>query len=104
MVILGEEYEKFLLRTASYFRTVGVTQEVQILQVMSEAGEAADAMIRFRKGNPRKSQLSAIDVAHELADVATTAMVAIIMMGYDPNAILETQKMKTEGRLRDYPA
>lgn len=103
-MILGEDYEKFLLRLAAYFRTVGVTQELQVLQTVSEAGEAADAMVRFRKGNPRKSPKSAIDVAHELADTAVTAMVGIILMGYDPSHILETQKLKAEGRIRDYSA
>ncbi len=101
-MILEPDYEKFLLKLATYFRTVGVTQELQVLQTVSEAGEAADAMVRFRKGNPRKSSRSAIDVAHELADTAATAMVGIIMMGYDPSVMLETQKLKAEGRIRDY--
>lgn len=97
-----DEYVDFLIRCAKHF---GNSPETQIIRVMEEGGEVAQAWIGFIGANPRKGVTHrAVDVADELADLAMTALLGIVMLGFDPFDAMTKQQEKAEGRLRDASA
>jgi len=92
-------YIDFLIRCAKYF---GNTPETQVIKIMEEGGEVAQAWIGFTGTNPRKGVTHrAVDVADEMADVAMSALLGIVMLGFDPFDAMNKQQVKAEGRLRD---
>jgi NTP pyrophosphatase (non-canonical NTP hydrolase) len=79
---------------------------LRLLKVTEEAGEAAQAWIGATGRNPRKGVThSRHDVAAELADVVSSALVAIASLGLDPAAVLSEKasaliaRTGTHGRL-----
>jgi phosphoribosyl-ATP pyrophosphohydrolase len=97
--ILDPDYVDFLLRITKHFQQAGVMPGDQIIKVGEEYGEVCETYTRWMKLNPRKTEpATAGDVARELADVAVTAMVAIIHLGFDPDDFLKEQQEKTEKR------
>lgn len=70
----------------------GAQQEemsLQMLKLMEESGEVAEAWIGATGQNPRKGFThTCADVLDELADVAITAMVDIARLGGDPAAVV----------------
>lgn len=64
-------------------------QWAQVLNVVGEAGELAEAYRRY-SGNARRSG-SRADVLNELADVIISAYCLAIMMGEDANELCENK-------------
>lgn len=65
----------------------GAETALRILKVTEEAGEVAQAWIGMTGQNPRKGVThTAADVADELCDVITAAMVALATITTDPGA------------------
>jgi len=97
--ILSKEYEDFLLEEYKWSNAnSSLSVEDRLLKVMEEAGEAAAAWIGVKGTNPRKGITHRpYDVALELADVINTAMLAIIRLGWSPEAPMEEQQEKAEG-------
>jgi NTP pyrophosphatase (non-canonical NTP hydrolase) len=92
---IDDDYIDFLLREAKWFKTT--TQE-NIIKLMEEVGEVAAAYIGTTGTNPRKGITHRErDVVDELADVANTALLAIVQLGFDPNHVLDKQREKAEG-------
>lgn len=78
---------------------------MRILKVSAEAGEAADAWAGVTGQNPRKGIThTRQQVAEELADVALTALVAIVSLGYNPEEIMAACEAKTEKVIQELPA
>lgn len=96
-MILSDEYSDFLIL---FTRTLPLSDEFRALKVMEEAGEAAQALIGWRKMNPQKldQHVRPHDVAMEYGDVVMTALVAIVSLGFSPNDILTDQANKTRER------
>lgn len=99
-MILSQEYLDYVLEMQKYFDRF--TDADRILKVQEEAGEAAEAYLRFAQRNPWKESVSAYDVAQELADVVLTAVVAMAHFGFNPDTMLQDQRRKMEGRVRDW--
>lgn len=105
-MILSQSYFELLCRLEQYNVLHGKnTPADQLLKVQEEAGEVAAAWCGFRGTNPRKGFTHTLDdVVMELADVAIVALVAIRMLGHDPDLALYLQAQKTEKRLDEYDA
>ena len=75
----------------------------QLLKVAEEVGEVSAAWSGVLGINPRKGVTHTYrDVAEELGDVALAAMVAILMLGYEPEEILTLCAGKAGARLWGY--
>lgn len=101
-VIFDSEYLDYVIRVQKYFERFGDAD--RIIKVQEEAGEVAEAYLRWTQKNLWKTQVPASEIAHELADVVLTALVAMVHFGFDPNDMLTQQQSKTEERIRDFPA
>jgi NTP pyrophosphatase (non-canonical NTP hydrolase) len=89
---LDPEYDDLIKELELYFASHGTTINVQLIKLQEEMGEVAEAFIGFMGFNPRKGIThNTLDVALELADVVITALVAIRLAGYEPQAILAMQ-------------
>jgi NTP pyrophosphatase (non-canonical NTP hydrolase) len=100
---LDPEYLKLIARLRASYEEHGVTVATQLLKVQEETGEVAAAYIGWRGLNPRKGVThTSFDVAMELADVVISAVLAIDMLGHDPEKIMTAQMIKTEDRLEEY--
>jgi len=100
---LDPEYLKLIGRLRAHCEEYGVTVATQLLKVQEETGEVAQAYMGWLGLNPRKGVThTSFDVAMELADVVITAILAIDMLGHDPERIMTTQMVKTEDRLGAY--
>jgi NTP pyrophosphatase (non-canonical NTP hydrolase) len=96
------DYKDHLIRVANHFAN---NPETQLIKLMEECGEVAAAWIGATGTNPRKGFSHNIgDVGDELADVVATALVAMVMLGFDPFELITRQQEKAEGRLLDAPA
>lgn len=81
MLIELSQVERWLYDTApqEYKDQPTALGWARIAKITEEAGEAVDAYIRFTGGNPRKERTTDMrPVLDELADVAITAIVAIL--------------------------
>jgi NTP pyrophosphatase (non-canonical NTP hydrolase) len=102
--VLTQPYKELILQLATYFVAHEVNITVQFLKIQEELGEVAEAWIGCLGLNPRKGFTHNFeDVVMELADVANTAIIAIQMMGFEPDNILRMQAAKAEERMRDTP-
>lgn len=73
---------------------------VQLMKISEEAGEAAGAWIGAQGYNPRKGVThTRAEVAAELADIVMTALVAIEILGFDPDDIMGECAEKVLGRV-----
>ena len=73
---------------------------LRILKIVEEAGEAAAAWAGTLGQNPRKGVThTRQDVADELGDVASTALVAAASLGFDPAVVLARVARKVVDRL-----
>lgn len=73
-----------------------------LLKLMEEAGEVAEAYSRYAGTNPNKPRTGhMVPVVQELADLACTALVAIVHLGFDPEQMLEDQMNKIKLRHPD---
>ena len=80
----------YINEIANSMRLHGVSQEIQLIKLTEEVGEAAEAFIGQLGLNPRKGfSHSKEDFIMELADVVVTAMVGIEMAGADPETIID---------------
>lgn len=95
---LDADYERFLKAARSIFLRQGSTDADMIIKVMEEAGEVAEAWSGYRGTNPRKGAdtHTLLDVAHELADVAASALVALTFLGFDAEEMLTWQVDKVK--------
>jgi NTP pyrophosphatase (non-canonical NTP hydrolase) len=99
MRIISECYEEFLL---SFLKQDPKPEVVRILKIQEEAGEAAEAFLSFSQLLWRKNNgASAWDVCMELADVAMTAMLAIMALGYGADQPMQAQMEKTLQRMKE---
>ena len=94
MVILGEEYENFLLQLTKHFQSVGYTEADMLLKVSEENGEVAEAWIMSRGLKPSKGSAREVDVANELIDLVAAALIAVIQLGFQPNMLLADHQKK----------
>ncbi len=79
-----------------------VPQSVKVMKIGEEFGEACEAYIGLHGLNPRKGKThSRDDVADELADVAITALVAMVDYTADPVQHLANHASKKAARLED---
>lgn len=98
MVIFSEEYQDFLMRADN---ALGSTIGDRLLWLMAEVGEASDAYMGMYGANPRKGVThNKQDVADELADVAMTALAAIVSLELNPEYFMARNQQKVERRLR----
>lgn len=106
IMILSQSYFELLCRLETFNVLEGkCTPADQLLKLQEEAGEVAAAWCGFRGTNARKGFTHTLDdVIMELADVAIVALVAIRMLGHDPDLALYLQAQKTEKRLDEYEA
>lgn len=97
---ISEKYEQFLLDFLRH--DLGRPDVARILKLQEEVGEAAEAFLSFKGWLWRKENgTSAWDVCMELADVAMTAMLAMIAMGYGPDQMIQAQMEKTLKRMAE---
>lgn len=103
-MILSADYLDLLERLKRHFVLhADLTFQDQLDKVYEEIGEVAEAWIGVRGKNPRKGIThTREDVANELADVVITSLLAIKLLGFEPNAVLHLQAKKTEQRLNDF--
>jgi NTP pyrophosphatase (non-canonical NTP hydrolase) len=92
MKYLDEEYETFLLE---FVQRVPRPLNIRVLKVQEETGEVAEALVAWLGFKPGV-EATPWDIAMELADVAMTAMVAMIDVGYGPSQMLEAQMEKVK--------
>jgi hypothetical protein len=77
---------------------------MRLLKVAEELGKAVSAWIGATGQNPRKGRTHTTgDVAHELADVAFTALVAIASIGHDPATQLHATAATVQARITAHP-
>jgi len=97
---ISEKYEEFLL--AFLKEDPGKPEEARIFKVGEEVGEVVEAYLSYRNWNSRKANgAPAWEVCMELADVAMTAMLAITVMGYGPDQVMQAQMEKTLKRMEE---
>jgi NTP pyrophosphatase (non-canonical NTP hydrolase) len=75
------------------------TLAFRVLKLTEEAGEAAEALIGATGQNPRKGVTHTMDdLAHELCDVALTALLALAETISDPDAYFARHIARLTGR------
>lgn len=95
-MILSEEYIEFLRKAAETYKATTVPD--QIIKLVEEVGELAEAWVGVRGSNPRKGITHTFDdLGAEAADVVLSALVLMMKIGGDPNVLLEAQQTKAEG-------
>jgi NTP pyrophosphatase (non-canonical NTP hydrolase) len=73
---------------------------MRILKIAEETGEVVAAWFGATGQNPRKGRThTRDDVAAELADVVTSAVVAMVSLGHDPAQVLTDAAGKLAARL-----
>jgi NTP pyrophosphatase (non-canonical NTP hydrolase) len=103
--ILSDEYLHLLARGKEQLVAEGLTLERQLLWLQAEVGEAANALMGAMGANPRKGFThTATDVAEELADVAMTALLGIMLCGKNPEEFLSAQALKIAERMKEHEA
>lgn len=102
-MIVDKEYVDFILKCGRHLQaSTGYTMADAIIKVGEEYGEVCDEYTLFRGTNPRKpKETRGGPLAAELADVIMTAMVAMVLWGFNPNDMLEDQRQKVIERFPD---
>lgn len=105
-MILSAYYQDLLVQFERDYVLIGqITFQDQLDKVYEEVGEVAEAWIGCRGKNPRKGVThTKEDVAKELADVVMTSLLAIRMLGFDPDLSLHLQAEKTERYIKEFEA
>lgn len=100
---LDPDYEAYLRLSTKIFLERGRAEPADmLLRVAEETGEVAEAWAAYRGTNPRKGVYGdLLDVAHELADVAATALTAIVALGFDPGEMMTWHVNKVKVRYPD---
>lgn len=97
---ISDEYEQFLLDFLG--QDPGKPDAARILKLQEEVGEVTEAFLSFKGWMWRKENgTSAWDVCMELADVAMTAMLAMAVIGYGPDQMMQAQMEKTLKRMAE---
>ncbi len=98
--MLDADYDEYI-RTISaviFHRGSSLVQDL-LLNITEELGEAAKAFSIYTGTNPRKPQAGTVhDVTDELADVVCSSLVAIALLGVDPQEALRRQVAKVKSR------
>jgi hypothetical protein len=104
-VALESDYIDYLVFATRNWTELGnfPTDQDLLLNVVREAGEAIDEYFAYAGTNVRKGPPTGhmVPVVQELADTIAAALTAIIRLGFDPNELLEQQKLKVQSR---YPS
>jgi NTP pyrophosphatase (non-canonical NTP hydrolase) len=102
--ILSQEYIALVHGVNQFFIDEGNNNlATQVIKVFEEAGEIAKAFIGHIGANPRKGlYANRHDIADELADVAISAFVGMLLCGEDPNLTMARQARKTIGRIEEF--
>ncbi len=93
----GWEYISTIARVI-HGRGSGLIQDL-LLSITEELGEAAKAFSIYAGTNPRKPAAGTVeDVTDELADVVCSSLVAIALLGINPEEALRQQMAKVKSR------
>jgi NTP pyrophosphatase (non-canonical NTP hydrolase) len=77
---------------------------MRLLKVTEEVGEVAAAWVGATSYNPRKGPTHGVeDVVKELGDVVSSALIAIVALGYDPAEIMAEHEQLTRQRMFEHP-
>ena len=100
MRFLDEEYENFLIELCELFNN---EDAVYVIKGGEEHGEVCEAFSLWKGTNPLKTGGgNDFTLASEWADVAVTALLAIINLGCSPGEFLKRHRTKMEKRITRY--